>query len=123
MMSAANTGDRPSSLPVAAALIVTRDIIAFISFRPAFRGATIASIASCIAVVYFFWRGKNWSRIAVLAISVISLLGLFFDLQQSDPVRTIAGVIHAVISIILLWWLNTSEMKSYFHRASGRGII
>ncbi len=81
------------------------------------RGADIALYASIGAisflVLWFFWRGRNWARILVLITSVLGVLGLLTLLEETLLQRVVT-MIDAVLSVFLLYWLNTRPVKEYF---------
>ena len=118
-----STSDRPRGLALATSLVIIGDAIGFIGFTPAFRFGTFAAIVSAIGAAYFLWRGKNWARVIVLCVCVVTFLLLLIELPKHDLVRTTRNVVQSAIALFLLYYLNSSAVKLYFCRPSGRGVI
>ena len=111
-----SSSDRPSGLALATSLVIIKTAIGFIGLTPAYRFGTFTAIVSAIAAAYFLWRGKNWARIVVLCICVVMFLLLLIELPKHDLVRTTRNVVVSAIALFLLYYLNTSAVKSYFYR-------
>ncbi len=74
--------------------------------------AVIVVLASFI-VIGFFWKGKNWARILVLAASVLAIFNMYnFNLLHIVSKFVIGG--EFVFACYLLYWLNTKTVKEYF---------
>ena len=80
------------------------------------------TVVICIGYVFiwFYWRGKNWARIAVLVFSVLSILNLStWNRVSASPalLTTPAHVLivaRAILGFILLYWLNTYPALGFF---------
>jgi hypothetical protein len=118
-----SSSDRPSGLALATSLVIIQAAIGFIGFHSAYRFGTFAAIVSFITLPYFLWRGKNWARVVVLCLCVVTFLLLLIELPKHDLVRTTRNVAESAMALFLLYYLNTSAVKSYFYRPSGRGVI
>ena len=73
------------------------------------------------AVIYFYWKGKNWARILILIGSFCSIFNLRYwnaphTMFLTVPNRVILAA-NAVTSLFLIYWLNTSEIKAFFKRS------
>ena len=75
-------------------------------------------IALGYVVLIFYWEGKNWARILVLAASVIGLLNLF-ALPRWTRTAQMAIVGAAMLSAFLIYWLNTRPVKAFFKGEAG----
>ncbi len=79
--------------------------------------ATSALVTAIVAVSYlvlwFFWRGRNWARLLVLATSVLALLNVF-TVPSANVLTVIMIVIEALTALFLLYWLNTARAKAFF---------
>jgi hypothetical protein len=69
------------------------------------------------AVLWYYWKGKNWARILVLLTGILAILNLF-ALPFGNNLGNILIIIEAIFGIFMLWWLNTQSIKVYF-KASG----
>lgn len=74
--------------------------------------ATLIVLVS-YAFIWFYWKGRNWARILVLATSVISFLNLFGMAGASQLQQTII-VVEAGLGVFLLVWLNQKAVRDYF---------
>jgi hypothetical protein len=70
-------------------------------------------IAIGYGVIWFYWKGKNWARILVLLTCLLSLFNLSFWNGARLPERITIGT-EAVLSVFLLYWLNTRKVKAFF---------
>jgi hypothetical protein len=77
-----------------------------------------AALFSLIALVFvlFYWLGHEWARWAVMIYSVWTLLWIFaivktFQLSHLNGAVTLAK---DLVSIYLLWNLNTAPVKAWF---------
>ena len=70
-------------------------------------------------VEWFFWTGYNWARLLVMLSSVLSL-GNFYRFRfhappnLRTPTQTSLFVVEALLSVFLLWYLNTREVKRWY---------
>ena len=69
--------------------------------------------------IWFYWQGRNWARISVIICSVIAVGNL--TAWNYDKPGTIVLFKHlmiaseAVLGLFLLYWLNTSRIRRFFH--------
>jgi len=70
--------------------------------------------------LWFYWKGYNWARIAVLLTSVLTIYNLRYWREGKTANRFMIGV-EALLGIFLLFWLNTSRIREYF-KAGGRTV-
>ena len=71
--------------------------------------------------VWFYWKGHNWARIAVLVTSVLAVLNLRF-VGRGNTISKVMVITEALLGIFLLWWLNTRQIRSYFARTRSAPI-
>jgi hypothetical protein len=64
-------------------------------------------------VVWFYLQGRNWARIAVLVMSVFSLLDLA-TLATSRPKNTFLVGAWGLLGAFFLYWLNTRPIREFF---------
>ena len=64
---------------------------------------------------WYYYQGRNWSRIAVLLTSLWTLYGLRL-LGHGNVVYRSLIASEALLGLFLLYWLNTSEIRQYFMR-------
>lgn len=71
-------------------------------------------------VIWFYWSGRNWARIAVFITSAFNILNLleWNRLSLSPALLTTPAHINltakAVLSVALLYWLNTRAARAFF---------
>jgi hypothetical protein len=65
------------------------------------------------ACIYYYVRGRNWARIAVLLTSVLTILGLF-RLNHESTVNLISGAAWGILGVFFLYWLNTRPIREFF---------
>jgi hypothetical protein len=122
---------RPKGLTLTAVLMVicSTMLLAAIDYTKAphvLRQVTFLSIAICIGYVFvwFYWKGKDWARIAVLICSVGSIynLRLWNRVSLSPALLTTPSRIYLVaqacLGVALLWWLNTHHVREFFKQDS-----
>jgi hypothetical protein len=69
-----------------------------------------------IAVLFFYWKGRDWARILVLitcASTLYSLLKLRLYWQTSHFVA-IEVILNAMLAIGLLWYLFKPDVRAWF---------
>lgn len=116
---------RPAALrPIALAMCALNGLAFFVldpsldSF-PLTLSLTIAIVAVSLVVIWFFWRGRNWARWAVLFGSVLNLVSLGVPMDMNTGERALS-VAYVALSLWLLYWLNTARVKEYFRRTPSR---
>ncbi len=86
--------------------------------------ARFLSFTAVILIGYFviwsYWEGENWARIAVIVCSALAVLNVtdWNDLHSGKIVGArhlmLAG--DAALGVFLLYWLNTSAVRAFFRR-------
>ena len=72
--------------------------------------------------IWFYWKGRNWARIAVLLVSCLSILqiGAWNNISRSRAILTTPAHLtlaaRAVLGAVLLYWLNTRPVRAFFMR-------
>ncbi len=61
----------------------------------------------------FYWKGRNWARIAVLLTSVLTIYNLRYW-HHSNASGQLMIVSEALLGMFLLYWLNTAAVREYF---------
>jgi hypothetical protein len=113
--------DRPKGISVTALLMSVCNAMGWfiVDWAKPHAGLTFSIFTLLIAVgyvfVWFYWKGRNWARIAVLLTSVLGVYNLRY-FSPGNPVRTVMVVSEALLSIFLLWWLNTRPVRAYFRQ-------
>jgi hypothetical protein len=74
-------------------------------------------IVSGYFVIWFYWKGRNWARILVLLMSLLSIYNLRHFARSGTTERVMIGV-EAVLATFLLFWLNTRGVKAFFRGSS-----
>lgn len=69
-------------------------------------------------VLWFYWHGKNWARILVLLASLVCFYNLSLLTSAKSGIERSMLVGDAILAAFLLYWLNTSEAKTFFKRGS-----
>ena len=67
--------------------------------------------------IFYYVRGRNWARIAVLLTSVLAILGLF-RLNHEATVDLISAAAWGILGIFFLYWLNTRPVREFFTRGA-----
>jgi hypothetical protein len=84
------------------------------SFRYVAAAAVIVVMLSYL-VIAFFWQGKNWARLLVMAAALISIPNIYnFERFHIVSKFVIGG--EFVFALFLLYWLNTKKIKDYFSK-------
>ena len=65
--------------------------------------------------IFYYARGRNWARIAVLLTSVLAILSLIL-LRHEDALGQVISVAGALLGVFFLYWLNTSSVREFFKR-------
>jgi len=84
-------------------------------------GMTFGLFTTFILIGYFFiwyyWKGRNWARIAVLVTSLLALYNLRFWFR-GHAMNQVMIASESVLGIFLLYWLNTVAVRMYFKRGA-----
>jgi hypothetical protein len=76
-----------------------------------------------LLVVWFFWQGRNWPRIVVLVFSALTIPNIIFEvfaisdavpLLERTKLEQAVAVVDMLLSVFLLYWLNTKPVKEFF---------
>ncbi|WP_027467440.1 hypothetical protein [Deefgea rivuli] len=70
-------------------------------------------IACTYVVLWFYWNGKNWARTLVLLGASLSLINILF-IGSASLAGSILIMFEAAFGLLMLWWLNTTKIKSFF---------
>ena len=121
--------NRPKGLGVTAVLMALCNAMLWTAFNYANRPHPLEFLAFtsgmiCIGFVFvwFYWMGKDWARITVLIFSG----SIFYNLPRmwnmvsrpnfhATPSHIIL-VARALLSVALLYWLNTRPVVEFFKR-------
>jgi hypothetical protein len=74
--------------------------------------------------IWFYWKGRNWARIAVLLVSFSSIPNILSWSRVSLSPALLPTPAHillaarAVLGPALLYWLNTRPVVEFFKRDS-----
>ena len=74
---------------------------------------SVAIRVSAFVCIYYFVRGRNWARVAVLLTSVLAVLGLF-RLYHEATLHRINGAAWGTLGVFFLYWLNTRPIREFF---------
>jgi hypothetical protein len=121
--------NRPKGLALTAILMAFCNAMIWATINPrrppySLRIFLFYTVVICIGYlfIWFYWHGRNWARIAVLLFSVLCIfnLGMWNSVSLSPLVLTtpahIVMVSRAVLSVALLYWLNTYPVLEFFDR-------
>ena len=122
--------NRPTGLTLTAVLMALCNVTVFAILKPPYSLTTILEFTTDILVgfafIWFYWNGRNWARIMVLLYCCGCILNLRLWNKLSPPAPfvfqdTPAHVwlaSRAVLSVALLYWLNTRAVREFFsHKA------
>jgi hypothetical protein len=65
--------------------------------------------------IFYYVKGRNWARIAVLVASVLSILELLRLNHEDTPGRIITAA-WGLLGVFFLYWLNTRSVREFFKR-------
>jgi hypothetical protein len=81
-------------------------------------GIIVFAMKSCgFICIWYYYQGRNWARIVILVVSVLALFNLRLLNHGTIVIRGVV-VSEAVLGIFFLYWLNTSEVRSFFRRST-----
>ncbi len=121
--------NRPKGLALTAILMALCNPMILATIKPgrppySLRLFLFYTVVICIEYlfIWFYWQGRNWARIAVLLYSILSIFNLvgwnrvyLSPLVRATPAH-IVMVSNAVLSVALLYWLNTYPVLKFFER-------
>ena len=123
--------NRPKGLSLSAALMAVCNVMLWRVANPAthphyLRTLTFWTVVIGIGfvVIWFYWQGKNWARIAVLIYSALCIWNLSaWSRFSSSPglLTTPAQILlasKALLGVVLLFWLNTRPVREFFQSKS-----
>jgi len=67
--------------------------------------------------IFYYARGRNWARMTVLLVSILSILYLL-RLHREGTAAQIIGVVWGLLGFFFLYWLNTRPVREFFKRGS-----
>lgn len=78
--------------------------------------ADIFGVGVSYLVLWFFWKGRNWARLCVLAISFGSVINLLLLIHPHGIVVVYDSIVvaWAVLGTFLLYWLNLADVSEWF---------
>ena len=84
--------------------------------------AEILVVLASYAVLWFFWRAKNWARLCVLVMSVISVVNFFSLIYPHGNVFVFDSIVigWGVVGLYLLYWLNRPDIRLWFRNPENR---
>ena len=116
---------RPRGVKVATALLCLFNVLGAAFFespegvsaavRMGVAAAMVVAVAVSFVVTWFFWKGRNWARWLVMAMSVFTLLTLW-PKGTEGPLLMAFLVAQALLAAWLLFWLNTRTARAFFGR-------
>jgi hypothetical protein len=65
--------------------------------------------------IFYYARGRNWARIAVLLTSFLSILDLLRLNHEDAPGRVVSAA-WGLLGVFFLYWLNTRSVREFFKR-------
>ena len=89
----------------------------------------VAMVATVVlvgyAVLWYYWRGRNWARILVIVTSILAIgnLMVIIVLFAVDRLYSSSVLYHSVIvanaalGAFLLYWLNRKDVRVWFRRS------
>ena len=66
--------------------------------------------------IFYYVRGRNWARIAVLLTSILSILYLPLRWRQEDIPGHVISAAWGLLGIFFLYWLSTRSVREFFKR-------
>jgi phosphatidylserine synthase len=119
--------NRPRGLGLTALLMVVCNAMgwAIIDWSKPHAAATFIGLTILIVIgyvfIWFYWRGRNWARIAVLLTSILSIYNLRYW-NHSNMTMHIMIASEAAMGVFLLYWLNTRPVRMFFKPVLPRGV-
>jgi len=123
--------NRPKGLALTVVLmgLIYAVAMLWIAFRPVPGSNNLTrflffTLVMCVGyvVIWFYWKGRNWARIAVLLVSASSILTLSAWNRVPWPSGFWTTVAHgllavrALLGLFLLYYLNTRPLLEFFYR-------
>ena len=67
--------------------------------------------------IFYYVRGRNWARIAVLLTSIVAILSLL-QLRHEDVPGQVIGAVVGLLGVFFLYWLNKRSVREFFKRGA-----
>ncbi len=115
----AQKSGRPEHLGTIAVLMLVWQVLAplpWLGHRLTWSVFVLMQVVGAL-LIWALWRGYFWIRWFMILGCVLSLPDIL-SIVQPNPLQTVARAINIVLSIFLLYWLNTSAVRSYYRRGS-----
>jgi hypothetical protein len=74
-------------------------------------------LIGCFAVIYYFYRGRNWARLLVIGGSVLGVLSVPMVFSAPSLRFALAAAFDGALSVMLLGFLPRRDARDYFQRA------
>lgn len=119
---------RPNSISLTAimmGLLITTGLVMIVAhtqlqIRAAMLALTVTIFGVGYWVVWSYWNGRNWARMAVLAWSVLSVLDLITLAGHHPAKNPLLVAIWGLLGMFLLYWLNTRPIRQFFTQPKGQ---
>jgi hypothetical protein len=112
--------DRPRGVDETTWALVTLNTLAYWTIMPGTPGLVAAQVI-LISVGYlglwFYWKGRNWSRWLVMIWSVVAIWTLQDWHRWSGLAVHGMITVDAILGCFLLYWLNTKAVRQYFRES------
>ena len=112
---------RPRHLLAATIAMGILNLTCFVGLvRARFFAATLTAdiliVLTSYLVLWFFWKGRNWARISVLVVSMLSVINLLSLIRPSGNVIVYDSIViaWALVGFFLLYWLNLADVREWF---------
>ena len=112
---------RPRHFGAVVGIVFIFGLLGFVYYHPRSPLWLTGALVGTILTPVLFWFGINFARIVILIAAVADVLLFAVRLPQfphSALVGQLALIIRLGVAIFFLWWLNTSEARSYFRPTS-----
>jgi hypothetical protein len=78
--------------------------------------ATTVVIAIGYVVLWNYYNGWKWARVAVILASLVFLLNNCWAIGHVNPILKVVDIAQIILAVFLLVWLNLSTTRVYFTR-------
>ena len=117
-----STTMRPRFMLATTVAMGTLNLTAFASLKWIHRFFVATLVVDIFAVVvsylmlWFFWKGRNWARIRVLVVSVLSVINLLALIHPHGIVIVYDSIViaWAIVGLFVLYWLNLADVREWF---------
>ena len=82
--------------------------------------ATTFVIAIGYVVLWYYYNGWKWARVAVMLTSFVILLNNYWAIGHVNSILKVVDIAQMLLAVFLLVWLNLSKAKAYFVRTDYR---